>query len=67
MLPRVWQFWEIVLGCIRARAVSVPGTTLLTTKDIQYRLNAAARPRVVITDEENAAEGRPRAAPSARA
>ncbi|MBI4637947.1 MAG: AMP-binding protein [Candidatus Rokubacteria bacterium] len=52
MLPRVYQWWEIVLGCIRARAVSVPGTTLLTTKDIQYRLTAAEA-SVVITDEEN--------------
>jgi acetyl-CoA synthetase/medium-chain acyl-CoA synthetase len=53
MLPRVWQFWEIVLGCIRSRAVSMPGTTLLTTKDIQYRL-ALSDASVVITDEENA-------------
>src|SRR2546430_374702 len=41
MLPRVHQWWEIVLGRIRARAVSVPGTTLLTPKDIEYRLNIA--------------------------
>jgi acyl-coenzyme A synthetase/AMP-(fatty) acid ligase len=53
MLPRVWQFWEIVLGCIRARVVSMPGTTLLTTKDIQYRLTLSDA-SVVITDEENA-------------
>jgi acyl-coenzyme A synthetase/AMP-(fatty) acid ligase len=53
MLPRVWQFWEIVLGCIRARAVSMPGTTLLTTKDIHYRLTLSDA-SVVITDEENA-------------
>ncbi len=52
MLPRVYQWWEIVLGCIRARAVSVPGTTLLTTKDIEYRLNIAEA-SVVITDEDN--------------
>ncbi|MBM3220820.1 MAG: AMP-binding protein [Candidatus Rokubacteria bacterium] len=53
MLPRVWQFWEMVLGSIRARAVSMPGTTLLTTKDIQYRLTVSDA-SVVITDEENA-------------
>ena len=53
MLPRVWQFWEIVLGCIRARAVSMPGTTLMTAKDIQYRLTVSDA-SVVITDEENA-------------
>jgi acyl-coenzyme A synthetase/AMP-(fatty) acid ligase len=53
MLPRVWQFWEIVLGCIRARAISMPGTTLLTPKDIHYRLTLSDA-SVVITDEENA-------------
>src|SRR5918996_1783183 len=53
MLPRVWQFWEMVLGCIRARAVSMPGTTLLTPKDIQYRVGVSDA-SVVITDEENA-------------
>ncbi len=52
MLPRVYQWWEILLGCLRARAVSVPGTTLLTTKDIAYRLKAAEA-AVVITDEDN--------------
>jgi acetyl-CoA synthetase/medium-chain acyl-CoA synthetase len=53
MLPRVWQWWEIVLGCMRGRTVSMPGTTLLTTKDIQYRLSVSDA-SVVITDEENA-------------
>ena len=55
MLPRVWQWWEIVLGCIRARVVSMPGTTLMTPKDIQYRL-AISDASVVITDEENASK-----------
>lgn len=52
MLPRVWQWWEIILGCLRACAVSVPGTTLLTVKDIEYRLQASEA-SVVITDEDN--------------
>ena len=52
MLPRMYQWWEIMLGCLRARAVSVPGTTLLTTKDIHYRLGICEA-SVVITDEEN--------------
>jgi acetyl-CoA synthetase/medium-chain acyl-CoA synthetase len=53
MLPRVAQWWEIVLGCLRGCTVSVPGTTLLTTKDIRYRLDVSGA-SVVITDEENA-------------
>ena len=52
MLPRVVEWWEIVLGCVRARIVSVPGTSLLSPKDIAYRLNAAGV-KMVVTDSEN--------------
>ena len=52
MLPRLVEWWEIMLGCIRARLVSVPGTTLLTTRDIAYRINASGA-RIAITDADN--------------
>ncbi|MCH8206696.1 MAG: AMP-binding protein [Chloroflexi bacterium] len=52
MLPRIVEWWELILGCIRARVVSVPGTTLLTSKDISYRINFAGV-KVAITDPEN--------------
>lgn len=52
MLPRLVEWWEIILGCIRARLVSVPGTTLLTPKDIAYRINTAEA-AVAITNPEN--------------
>jgi acetyl-CoA synthetase len=64
MLPRVAPWWEIVLGCLRGCAVSVPGTTLLTTNDIRYRLSVAEA-SVVVTDEENAPRPR-RSPPSCR-
>ena len=51
MLPRVAEWWEIMLGCFRARLVPVPGTTLLTTKDIEYRLNAA-EVTIAVTDAD---------------
>lgn len=35
VLPRVPAWWEILFGCLRGLAVSVPGTTLLTPKDLQ--------------------------------
>ena len=53
MLPRVWQWWEIVLGCIRARVVSMPGTTLMTPKDIQYRTGLAGG-TAYVTDADGA-------------
>ena len=52
MLPRIVEWWEIVLGCVRGQLVSVPGTTLLTPKDIAYRINIAGV-KIAITDLEN--------------
>jgi acetyl-CoA synthetase/medium-chain acyl-CoA synthetase len=55
MLPRVVEWWEAILGIMKAGAVSMPGTTLLTPKDIAYRANLAES-RVVITDAAGAAK-----------
>ncbi len=52
MLHRVVEWWEIMLGCMRSGVVPVPGTTLLTTKDIGYRINVSDT-AIVITDPDN--------------
>ena len=52
MLPRIVEWWEIILGCMRGELVSVPGTTLLTPKDIAYRINFA-KVAILITDAAN--------------
>ena len=52
MLHRVVEWWEIMLGCMRNGVVPVPGTTLLTTKDIAYRINVSDT-AIVITDPDN--------------
>src|SRR3972149_6296259 len=52
MLPRLVEWWELILGCIRGRFVSVPGTTLLTPKDIIYRVNTSGA-TAAVTDAEN--------------
>jgi len=52
MMHRVPEWWEIVLASIRGRFVSAPGTTLMTPKDIAYRINTADV-SVVFTDAEN--------------
>ncbi len=41
ILPRLPQWWVGMLGLIRLGAVPIPGTTLLTGKDIAYRVRAA--------------------------
>ena len=52
MLPRLVEWWELMLGCVRGRFVAVPGTPLLTTKDIEYRINSA-EVTIAVTDPEN--------------
>ena len=52
MLPRIVEWWEIVLGCIRSQAVSAPATTMLTAKDVAYRINAAEA-NIAVTDADN--------------
>ncbi len=47
MLPRIPEWWFIVLGCIRAGIVFMPGTPMLTTKDVRYRLDISHAKAVV--------------------
>src|SRR5216684_1470912 len=51
---RVPQWWVAVLGLIRLGAVPIPGTPLLTARDIRYRLEAATA-SALVTDEDGAA------------
>jgi acyl-coenzyme A synthetase/AMP-(fatty) acid ligase len=50
-LPRVPEWWEVLLGCFKAGAVAVPGTVLLTPKDIQFR-TALAGGVAYVTDAD---------------
>jgi acetyl-CoA synthetase/medium-chain acyl-CoA synthetase len=53
ILPRVPQWWTAMLGLIRLGAVPIPGTPLLTARDIEYRIGAADV-RGLITDAQGA-------------
>ena len=55
MLPRLVVWWEIMIASVRGLFVPVPGTPLLTTSDITYRINASES-SVAITDPENLAK-----------
>ena len=61
MLPRVPAWHEVVLACVKLGAVPMPGTTLLTAKDIAYRV-AKADASIAVTD----AEGLPRLVEAAK-
>ena len=41
MLPRIPQWYAAMLGAMRIGAIPMPGTVLLTAKDIDYRLRQA--------------------------
>ncbi len=53
MLPRIPEWWETVLGLMKLGAVPIPCTTLLTSKDIQFRAEVA-EVQGFITDAEGA-------------
>jgi acyl-coenzyme A synthetase/AMP-(fatty) acid ligase len=41
MLPRVPQWYAVLLGCWKLGAVPMPGTVLLTPRDIAYRIGVS--------------------------
>ncbi len=51
ILPRIPQWYETIVGMIKLGVVSMPGTNLLTAKDIEYRINKAGANTVVVTPE----------------
>lgn len=55
VLPRTPEWWEIFTGIIRVGAVPAPCTTLLVTKDLEYRASTA-RAVVFIGDLTSAAK-----------
>lgn len=52
VLPRIPEWWETILGIMKIGGIAVPGTVLLTPKDLQYRINASGA-TTVITDIDN--------------
>jgi acyl-coenzyme A synthetase/AMP-(fatty) acid ligase len=53
-LPSVPEWWESLVGLTKADIIAIPTTTMVTERDIVYRVQAAEIAGV-ITDEEGAA------------
>ena len=53
MLPRIPEWHEALLGLFRAGVVALPGTMLLTARDVEHRL-VASEAALAIVDEEGA-------------
>ena len=51
IMPRVPAWYEVVIGCIKAGVVAMPGTNLLTAKDIEYRINKSNATVAVVSME----------------
>lgn len=55
MLPRIPQWHVAVVGAMKLNAISIPAPTLLTPKDIEYRLKTSEA-KAVVADSENASK-----------
>ncbi|MEN6610857.1 MAG: AMP-binding protein, partial [Methanoregulaceae archaeon] len=53
MLPRLPEWWTATIALIKRGAVYCPAPTMLTAKDLKYRIHAADI-KMVITSEEHA-------------
>lgn len=51
VVGRVPAWYTLLFGCMKAGVVSMPGTSLLTAKDIAYRVNNAGASIVMVTSE----------------
>ncbi len=49
VLKRHYQFWYAIMGLCKLGAVAIPGTNMLTTKDLVYRFDAAGVSSIVCT------------------
>ncbi len=51
MIPRVPAWYQIMIGCIKTGVVAMPGTNLLTPKDIEYRINKSEAKLAIVTSD----------------
>lgn len=51
MIPRIVEWYQVLLGCTKTGVVAMPGTNLLTAGDIEYRINRADARIAVVTAE----------------
>ena len=50
ILPRIPEWYGVLFGCAKMGAVAMPGTTLLTAKDIEYRIKNSKAKALVGSD-----------------
>ncbi|XP_008842083.1 acyl-coenzyme A synthetase ACSM5, mitochondrial isoform X2 [Nannospalax galili] len=50
VLPRLPEWWLIIVACMRTGVVMIPGISQLTEKDLKYRLQASRAKSIVTND-----------------
>ncbi len=48
---RIPEWYDVIFGCIKAGVVAMPGTTLLTAKDLAYRIQQSGASTVIVSPE----------------
>ena len=51
MIPRLPAWHHVLLGAMKCGVVAMPGTNLLTAKDIEYRVNRSGAKLAIVTPE----------------
>ncbi|MEW6058836.1 MAG: AMP-binding protein [Actinomycetota bacterium] len=51
MLPRIPEWHLALLGCIKLGAVPMPGTPLLTSRDVEYRIGRAEAAAAIVDSQ----------------
>ena len=49
MIPRIGEWYSVMIGCCKLGVVTMPGTNLLTPKDIEYRINRSKATMAIVT------------------
>ena len=52
LLKRRWQFWGIVIACLRVGVTVIPATHQLTGKDLTYRVSRSGAKMVIMADDD---------------
>ncbi|MBV1898899.1 MAG: AMP-binding protein [Cycloclasticus sp.] len=49
MIPRVGEWYSVMLGCCKLGVVTMPATNLLTSQDIEYRINRSKASMAIVS------------------
>jgi len=50
VLPRIPEWYHVILGCTKTGVIAMPGTNLLTAHDLEYRINRAGAKMAIVTE-----------------